>query len=160
MAEEPKAKSKLSAYGKAVSLLARREHSVRELTFKLSQKEYPQKDIDQAIERLIKEKYLDNERFMECLIRARIAQGQGPMMILAELATHDISANQAQNHEKWQQTNWDLVAYQAKVKRFGLAVEQDIKKKAKQAQFLTRRGFSASQVNTAISSLDELSFSG
>jgi regulatory protein len=147
-----------TAYSKAIELLARREHSVRELTQKLLQREFEQEEIDAAIARLLESKYLDNTRFIGCLIRARVAQGAGPAKIKAQLLSHDISSAHIENHEQWQQTNWLVLARQAKVKRFGELPPADHKAKAKQIQFLTRRGFSTSQASTAISGPYELSF--
>lgn len=141
-----------SAYSKAIELLARREHSVRELSFKLQQREYSVKDIEDAIQRLLESKYLDNNRFIGCVIRARISQGVGPIRIKAELSGHDITSIEVERHEEWQKANWSDIALRAKIKRFGQALPLDLKAKAKQLQFLTRRGFTQGQAQTAISS--------
>lgn len=147
-----------SAYAKAVELLSRREHSIRELKQKLIQRDYAEDEIDSAIEQLLKANYLSNERFIGCLIRARISQTMGPARIKAELLNHEISSTQIESHEEWQQTNWHDIALQAKIKRFGGAAATDHKAKLKQLQYLTRRGFSTDQANSAISGSDALSF--
>lgn len=143
--------SKASAYQKALALLARREHSVRELTFKLLQKDYPADEVDQAIHKLQKADYLNEERFIGCVIRARVAQGAGPLKILNELQSHDISQSRIEDHEEWLEVNWAYLAVQVRSKRFGLEAPLDIKQKAKQMQFLQRRGFQIDHINHAFS---------
>lgn len=151
-------KNKLSASGKALALLARREHSERELTFKLLQKGYSESEVKLAIEQMIKANYLNNDRYIGCVIRARIEQGAGPNKIKAELKSHEIPTHQIERHEDWQKANWRLLATKVKQKRFGVEPVQDAKAKAKQLQFLYRRGFSQEDAQAAISCPDELSF--
>ena len=150
--------TRASAYQKALALLTRREHSVRELTFKLLNKDYPQKEVDEAITRLQKDNYLNESRFIGCIIRARISQGAGPLKILNELQSHEIAQNLVESHEEWQEVDWSKLALHVKIKRFGTQVAKEPKQKAKQIQFLQRRGFQIDHVNHAISCQDELSF--
>lgn len=147
-----------SAYQKALALLARREHSVRELTFKLLHKDYPQHEVDEALLKLQQANYLNESRFIGCIIRARISQGAGPLKILNELQSHDIAQNLIESHEEWQEIDWPKLALHVKIKRFGPDVAIEAKQKAKQIQFLQRRGFQIDHINHAISCQDELSF--
>lgn len=151
-------KQKLSVSGKALALLARREHSERELKFKLLQKGYSEDEVESAIAQMIKANYLSNDRFIGCVIRARIEQGAGPNKIKAELKSHDITSIQIKSHEDWQKANWRLSAIRVKQKRFGVEPATDNKQKAKQLQFLLRRGFNQEDAQAAISNTDELSF--
>lgn len=61
-----------SAYDKAVSLLAIREHTKKELKEKLVSKGYGEEDVSPAISRLEKEGYISEERFAEVFIRSRL----------------------------------------------------------------------------------------
>ncbi len=148
----------MSAKSKALALLARREHSVHELSAKLAQKGYDADEIAVAIEQMIQAKYLDDDRFIGCMIRYRLSSGSGPNKIKAELLGHDFSSYRIQSHEEWKKANWRLAAFHAKQKRFGSELESDLRLKAKQLQFLTRRGFYLEDANAAISTSDELSF--
>ena len=82
--------AKPSAYNKALGLLARREHSRRELRQKLDRGGYEGDEATDAIERLGAQHYQDDERFAELLIRSRSAQGYGPLRLRAELKSHGL----------------------------------------------------------------------
>ena len=71
-----------SAYDKAVSLLALREHTKNELKDKLGKKGYREDDISDAISRLDKEGYISEERFAEVFIRSRLKKSPEGKSIL------------------------------------------------------------------------------
>lgn len=58
-----------TAYSSAVRLLAMREHSRFELRTKLITRGFEESEIDQALDRLTAQKYLDDQRFAEMLSR-------------------------------------------------------------------------------------------
>lgn len=63
----------MNAYDKAISLLASREHTRRELEEKLIAKGYGNKDLlEEVLDRLEKENYLSDSRFAEVFIRSRM----------------------------------------------------------------------------------------
>lgn len=64
-----------TAYGKAVDLLARREHFRRELETKLGRRGYDAGDIEQALARLEREKLLDDERAARQFTEQRLRRG-------------------------------------------------------------------------------------
>ena len=76
---------KPSAYDKALGMLARREHSRRELRLKLRQKGYEGEEAGAALDRLGEQHYQDDDRFAGMLVRSRVSQGYGPMRVRAEL---------------------------------------------------------------------------
>ncbi len=84
-------KPKRNAYDKALGLLARREHSRRELTLKLRQGGYEGEEAGAALDRLGEQHYQDDDRFAEMLVRSRVAQGYGPMRLRAELKSHGLA---------------------------------------------------------------------
>ncbi len=91
----------MSARNKALALLARREHSVHELSAKLVEKGYEADEIAVVIEQMIQAKYLDDDRFIGCMIRYRLSRGSGPHKIKVELQGHNISSFRIQKHEEW-----------------------------------------------------------
>ncbi|MCI7606426.1 MAG: recombination regulator RecX [Spirochaetales bacterium] len=75
-----------SAYDKAVSLLAIREHTKKELKEKLENKGFQEAEISSSLERLEKEGYISEERFAEVFIRSRLKKSpEGYTLILCRL---------------------------------------------------------------------------
>ena len=73
------------AYNYAVSLLSRREHTVKEITEKLKRKGYGQ-FCEKVTDRLISEGYLSDERFAKLYVRELInLKGYGKRRIRDEL---------------------------------------------------------------------------
>ena len=83
--KSPEKRDKATAYAKALGMLARREHSRRELGRKLRQGGYEAEEATDALDRLGAQHYQDDERFGEMLVRSRAAQGYGPVRLRAEL---------------------------------------------------------------------------
>ncbi len=68
----------------AMNLLARREHSRREMQRKLGRR-FPPELLDTALNRLQEERLLCDSRFAECFLRQRAGRGFGPQRIRHEL---------------------------------------------------------------------------
>lgn len=85
----------LSAKAKVVSLLARREHSRKELTLKLAQKGYPDDDIREAIDWAVAHQFQSDDRFGRSLMRRR-ASNLGDRAIEAELSWHALQSENPQ----------------------------------------------------------------
>ncbi|PWK92769.1 regulatory protein RecX [Fulvimonas soli] len=140
-------KSKPSAYAKALGLLARREHSRRELGQKLRRGGYAGDEADEALARLGEQRYQDDGRFAEVLIRNRIAQGYGPARLRAELKNHGLPDARIRALLEAAEADWDAAATAQLQRRFGPAGRAaDPAERARRAQFLLRRGFSAATV--------------
>src|SRR4249920_2786074 len=91
----PDKQSEPSAYEKALGLLARREHSARELKSKLALRGFDSEQNAEALERLQSKDFQNDARFGEMLVRSRIEGGYGPRWIVAELRTHGIAEEEA-----------------------------------------------------------------
>src|SRR5215471_11065782 len=94
------------AYDKALGLLARREHSARELKSKLARKGLDAAESASALADLKAKDYQSDARFGEMLVRSRIAQGYGPRWIVAELKTHGIAEAEARELIEAAEPNW------------------------------------------------------
>jgi regulatory protein len=139
-------KPKPSAYNKALGLLARREHSRRELRQKLGRNGYGGEEANEALDRLGEQHYQDDDRFAELLIRSRSAQGYGPMRLRAELKSHGLSDARIRHLLASAEIDWaDSAAAQLR-RRYGSAGTSDPSERARRAQFLLRRGFPAATV--------------
>jgi regulatory protein len=142
-------KPKPSAYNKALGLLARREHSRRELRQKLDHKGYGGDEAVAALDRLGEQHYQDDSRFAEALIRNRSAQGYGPMRLRTELKSHGLSDAHIRGLLDAADIDWaDIAAAQLR-RRYGSIGASDPAERARRAQFLLRRGFPAATVRDA-----------
>jgi len=80
---------------KALDLLARREHTVLELKFKLKKRKFSRNAIDHSIPYLLEKKYLSEERFSQSFILSKNKKGEGKFLILQRLQKKGISSSKA-----------------------------------------------------------------
>ncbi len=137
---------------KAIELLARREHSVRELSIKLQQRGFGLAMIEEVLNALQNERLLSNERFAEEYVRVRSSKGIGPQRLRQELAERGIAAELSDCF--LDDCDWSQLAVGVRLKKFGSALPTDFKDRAKQARFLQYRGFTAEQIRLAINNDD------
>jgi len=135
-----------TAYDRGLSMLARREHSQRELRARLEHGGYDEAEAAEAIERLGEQNCQDDERFAEMLLRARIAHGYGPARIRAELRSHGLNATAIDALIAAAEVDWNALATAQLRKKYGSRPAADHAERGKRAQFLSRRGFSADTV--------------
>ncbi|MBP1474138.1 regulatory protein RecX [Frateuria sp. MAH-13] len=142
-------KPKRTAYDKALGLLARREHSRRELKTKLRQSGYEGDEATAAIDRLGDQHYQDDDRFADVLVRSRAGQGYGPQRIRAELKTHAVPDERIRELLDDAGVDWEASAIDQLRRRYGGKAPADHAERARRAQFLLRRGFAAATVRRA-----------
>ena len=129
-------------YNKALDLVSRREHSRHELMQKLK-KRFPETIpiIEEALDKLVLNNILDDERFVEMYLNARARKGFGPKKIEMELYSKKVDSmligNAIEAYESWTEN----AANELKKKFKGIK-PTDYKSKMKQKQFLFNRGFS------------------
>lgn len=156
-ADDPHAKPKPSAYNKALGLLARREHSRKELRQKLDRSGYARDEASEALERLGTQHYQDDDRFAEALIRNRSGQGYGPMRLRAELKSHGLADNLIRDAVDAGAADIDWLA-QARARlqhRYGQTPAGDHAERARRVQYLLRRGFDGETARAAADSSSE-----
>ena len=140
----------------AVRLLARREHSRRELERKLGQRGHAHELIDDVVDGLVAAGLQSDERFTESFVRSAIARGQGPLKIRARLTERgidDAMVSAALDRDG----DWWKLASSAVAKRFGPTPPADRSAWAKRARFLAGRGFPSDVAACVIGDLDGLS---
>jgi regulatory protein len=136
----------VNAYEKSIELLARREHSSRELKSKLARRGVEKEEVDSVLEKLQSKDFQNDARFGEMLVRTRIESGYGPRWIVAELQTHGIAEAKARELIDDAGPNWtDLVRNQLR-RRYGGKKPSNLAERVKRANFLLRRGFDAATV--------------
>ena len=134
----------------AVDLLARREHSRRELTRKLGSRGFPDDVVIAVLDELEQSGELADARFTDTFVRSRVAKGQGPQRIRAELAQRGIGDAAADEVLRGTEVDWLETIRAARRKRFGAELPRDYAERAKQARFLQYRGFSSEQIRAAL----------
>jgi regulatory protein len=138
-----------AAYDVALRLLARREHSARELQQKLAARGVDGGASREAIDKLQGQHYQDDGRFAEMLVRSRVAQGYGPQRIRAELKTHGLADARIRELLEAAEVDWDASARDQLRRHYGAKAAADHAERARRAQFLLRRGFAAATVRRA-----------
>lgn len=130
-------------YNKALDLVSRREHSRHELMQKLN-KRFPETlpIIEEALDKLVLNNILNDERFAEMYLNSRARKGFGPKKIEMELYSKKVDSifigNAIEAYESWIEN-----AENELQKKFKGIQPVDYKSKMKQKQFLFNRGFSA-----------------
>lgn len=142
---EKAARPTRTAYDKALGLLARREHSRRELQQKLGRGGFSRDESSTAVERLGDQGYQDDDRFAGSLFRNRVGQGYGPARIRAELRSQGIPDATVRSLIESADVDWDDLAANQLRRRYG-SPSADPAERQKRAQFLLRRGFAAATV--------------
>ena len=137
---------KNSAYG----LLARREHSKKELRQKLLLRDYALEDIEPILQALSEQNIQSDVRFAESLMRVRISRGYGWIYICAELKQKGLANDIISEIHQTQSIDWFEQAHTAYQKRFADTPISDQKDKAKRIRFLQSRGFDFEQISAAL----------
>lgn len=136
----------------AMNLLARREHSSKELRQKLISRHYEEFIVDEVLTTLVQERLLSNERFAESYVQYRSNRGIGPVRLRQELRERGIEDELIEcylNGLEWQQ-----LAATTRRKKFGIVTPEDYQARAKQMRFLQYRGFTTDQIHGVLKSID------
>jgi len=144
-----------SLYGRAVGLLARREHSAYELKQKLAKLDVTEDEVEQVIEQLQQAGLQSDIRFAENYVRYRSQRGQGPLRIKQELNERGVTSEITDDQINQLDIDWYELAHNVRCKRFGEANPDDFKERAKQQRFLQYRGFSHDHINESLNRHDE-----
>lgn len=130
-----------SAYGKALGLLARREHSRAELKTKLARGGHATDEAEAAIASLDSGALQSDARFAAALARSRAGQGYGPRRIVAELKSHAIGDALIREALAGLEVDWTASARRQLERQYGAGRAVSPRDRARQAGFLLRRGF-------------------
>jgi regulatory protein len=133
-----------------MNLLARREHSARELHDKLLARGFEAAVIAEALDTLSREGLLSDERFVESFVHSRINRGAGPLRIQAELRQRGVAEALIRDGLDERDPAWLERAEAVRCKKFGPAIPREFRDKARQMRFLQYRGFSSEQVRRVL----------
>lgn len=126
-------------------LLARREHSRRELLEKLSQRGLRGVEAEAVIDDLAERNWQNDERYTESYVRQRIAKGYGPIRIGYELQQRGIAQGEL-DAEAEAQGGWLELARAAYLGKYGDEITLPANEWAKRSRFLQQRGFSGETI--------------
>jgi regulatory protein len=144
--EGSKAVSPLDVRRAAMDLLARREHSTKELADKLYRR-FPDRDVIADQITVLKEDNLQSdERFVESFVNGRKSRGKGPLVIRQDLKQRGISADLIAVYLDEAPELWLPIAEQTYHKKFGDKPIADQKDKARRIRFMQYRGFSGDTI--------------
>jgi len=135
---------------RAVALLARREHSRRELERKLAVRGFGAGIVAETLDRLEQKGLLSSQRFISGFITSRAERGSGPAKIRAELAQRGIRPDEAAAAIAAADVDWTALARRVRMKRFGGPPPRDYAERVRQARFLHGRGFEPEHIDAAL----------
>ena len=130
-----------SAIETSVGLLARREHSILEISRKLQQRGFEQEEIDQAIATLQANNLLSEERFTESYITMRKHRGYGPLRIEQELKQRGVDDAMIAEFLDKSNQQWRVIMARQYSKKYGDEPAAEYAEKVKRARYLQARGF-------------------
>ncbi len=140
---------------KALDLLMRREHAVVELQKKLTAKGYDVNIVAEVVEQLADEGLVSDARFTETFVCYRRNNGRGPQRIQSELRERGVSEKIQAAYLDIGDSQWFERAAQVRSKRFGDALPEDFKERARQARFLQYRGFTSAQIREVLDDVEQ-----
>lgn len=126
-------------------LLARREHSQRELLDKLNLRGFERDEVAPVIADLAEQNWQNDDRFAECYVRQRIANGYGPMRIRYELQQRGITEIDLDAQAELQ-GGWQNLALDAYLGKYDGETSLPANEWLKRSRFLQQRGFSGEMI--------------
>lgn len=143
-------KPRRSAYAAALALLAGREHSRLQLTHKLQQREYADDEISAALDTLVSDGYLSDERASKAKVASGLRRGHGPVRIRSELREAGLASSQPITGDGDSDIDWVTAARTLAERRFGTDPPADYNEWARRARFLQARGYDSDTIRKAL----------
>ncbi len=133
----------------AMDLLARREHTRKELARKLSKKFRAVPEIvEEELDKLRAEGLQSDARLAEVFIRSRVSRSQGPVKIKMELRGKGVDDETLGLAFETCEVDWFALVEQVARKRFGESAPSDARERARRGRFLQQRGFNFDHIGS------------
>ncbi|MES2998551.1 MAG: regulatory protein RecX [Pseudomonadota bacterium] len=132
-------------YPVALHCLARRDYTTLMLQKKLLQKGFSVDSVQVALQRLIQEGLVNDERFCEAFIARRIRQCYGPVRIAAELNQQGVNKETVSSQLQQNEAVWLDCIKKIQQKKFSLS-PNNVQEKLRQTNYLQYRGFRLDQI--------------
>lgn len=133
-----------------VRLLARREHSARELQQKLQLRGFDHKTIEKVLAKAQQLGWQSDQRYLEVWLRSCLARGDGIQKIRAAAAQKGIQGELLEQALQDQEPDWVEQCYERLVRRFGHTPPQDPKERNRIMRHLMQRGYRLDQIQQAL----------
>ncbi|WP_166237824.1 RecX family transcriptional regulator [Paenibacillus turpanensis] len=153
------AEEKQTAYATALRFLGRKPRSAKEVRDKLASKQFTSEVIDHTMDRLVADKYVNDEQFSELWTENRIYyQKKGRRLIQQELLQKGVAKTLVQHTlEEINPEDEFRVALEAGAKKWARTYQTKLERKHKTASFLMRRGFTGALVQRVLRELEQRS---
>ncbi|MCL6271060.1 recombination regulator RecX [Sansalvadorimonas sp. 2012CJ34-2] len=138
----------------AMDLLARREHSRRELFGKLRSRAESEDALETVLDRLEEDRLLSDERFVETFVRSRVNRGYGPVRIRQELQQKGIDSDNIQQGVDGLDADWYELACESRIRKFGSGKPVDNRDRNKQMRYLQYRGFDMDSIREVMTTTE------
>lgn len=140
------------AYAAALAYLGRRSRTRKELAFYLSRKGFSEPEIRMTIERLVKERYLNDEQYARDFARMRTEMHyKGRNLIHSELAAKGVSREEAEAAIRALDPESERAAAVKAAQRRWPSIRGEYRDRVRKlAQYLYRRGYPADIVREAV----------
>lgn len=143
----------------AIRLLARREYARAELAQRLAARAHSAEAIAACLDTLVDEGLQSDTRFVESFVRSRIARGQGPLKVRAELERRGVEraliAAALAEAEREGEVDWFELAAATLARRYSQP-DSTPRERARRERFLASRGFEFEHVRYALERLDSV----
>ncbi|QPK62702.1 regulatory protein RecX [Methylomonas sp. LL1] len=134
-------------------LLARREHSRRELLDKLALRGFQRDEVEPVIEVLAEQNWQNDDRYAECYVRQRIQNGYGPIRIRYELQQRGIDDADLDAQAEEQGGGWRNLLLDVYIGKYGEEKSLTQAEWLKRSRFLQQRGFSGEMIKRLFAEL-------
>lgn len=135
-------------------LLARREHSQKELLNKLALRGFDRDDAQPVIDELAEQGWQDDLRYAENYARFRILKGYGPIRVGYELLQNGIAAFDLEAIVQKEAGSWMELLEQVYSKKYPHDTVLERNEWTKRSRFLLHRGFSGAMIGALFDQLD------
>jgi regulatory protein len=148
------------SYAYAITLLARRDYSTRELRSRLKERGYLEHAIEPVLIDLEETRKLDDARYGANVVASRSRRALGPARIRQELTRKGVTAQTIDQAlaggDGEVAPDFIQLARQARARKFGPELPTDWKERSRQARFLQYRGFSNDHIRAVLEGDPEL----
>lgn len=152
MIEEPRIAKEIKEV--CLRLLARREHSQKELLAKLALRGFDRDDVLPVIDELAEQGWQDDLRYAESYARFRILKGYGPIRVSYELSQNGIAVIDLDAIVQIEAGSWMALLEQVYRKKYSHDTLLERNEWAKRSRFLLHRGFSGAMIGALFDQLD------
>jgi regulatory protein len=135
-------------------LLARRDHSRKELLNKLTGKGFDREDVSAVIDELVQQGWQDDQRYARNYARYRMQKGYGPVRIKYELRQNGVDEIDLDAVLQESDNSWMDLLEQVYNKKYNHKKNLDRNEWAKRSRFLLHRGFTGEMISALLDHLN------